>query len=109
MCGICGFVGSEHLPHDRAAERRMCDVLAHRGPDGEGGADISGEASGRRLLGWFGHRRLKVIDLSDRADQPMANEDRSIVLTYNGEIYNFRELRAELAASGFRFRSTGDT
>lgn len=85
----------------------MRDVLEHRGPDGAGECEIRTEDSA--LEGWLGHRRLKIIDLSHKADQPMANEDGSVVLTYNGEVYNFRELRRELEARGHVFRSTGDT
>jgi asparagine synthase (glutamine-hydrolysing) len=87
----------------------MSDVLRHRGPDGRGEFKIGAELAGRRLEGWLGHRRLKIIDLSDAAHQPMASDDGSIVVTYNGEIYNFRELRRELETAGHRFRSTGDT
>jgi asparagine synthase (glutamine-hydrolysing) len=87
----------------------MMDSLVHRGPDG------SGEQTGRSaepagaLTCWFGHRRLKILDLSPRAAQPMASDDGRVMLTYNGEVYNFRELRRELEGQGMRFRSSGDT
>ncbi len=87
----------------------MRDVLRHRGPDGEGEAEISGTAEGVTLRGWLGHRRLKILDLSGAAHQPMANESGSVLVTYNGEVYNYRELRRELQAKGASFRSTGDT
>lgn len=109
MCGICGCISPATLPLDVEAMRIMRDILAHRGPDGKGEETIRGEALGTRLHGWIGHRRLKVIDLTTSADQPMVNENRSVVLTYNGEIYNYRELRRELEARGFPFRSSGDT
>ena len=79
----------------------MTDVIAHRGPDGEGHW-IDGNIS-------FGHRRLSIIDLSPAGHQPMISSDQRYVLTYNGEIYNFRELRTELEAKGHRFRSQTDS
>lgn len=85
----------------------MADAISHRGPDGEGFAELA--QAERRLQGWLGHRRLKVIDLTPAAAQPMATSDGALALTYNGEIYNFRELRSELSARGHVFRSTGDT
>lgn len=109
MCGICGVVGPDRGPIDLEACRAMRDVLRHRGPDGEGEAEIFGTAGSATLRGWFGHRRLKILDLSRAAHQPMANESGSVLLTYNGEVYNFRELRRELEALGASFRSTGDT
>src|SRR6266446_25657 len=100
MCGIAGIVRQDLAPVDEAALRRMTGVLAHRGPDGEGFyADGS--------VG-LGHRRLAIIDLTTGA-QPMASEDGATWITYNGEVYNYRELRAELSARGFAFRTTSDT
>ncbi|HSR42548.1 MAG TPA: asparagine synthase (glutamine-hydrolyzing) [Longimicrobiales bacterium] len=106
MCGIAGIVverptdaGAEGL---RDAALCMARALAHRGPDG---IDGHLSPSGRCALG---HSRLKVIDL-ETGDQPMPNEDGSLQLVFNGEIYNFRELRTRLKARGHRFRSTGDT
>jgi asparagine synthase (glutamine-hydrolysing) len=87
----------------------MRDVLTHRGPDGSGEHEISCDAGDRSLHGWLGHRRLRVIDLTEAAHQPMVSDDGRLALTYNGEIYNFRELRRELEGRGHRFRSSGDT
>jgi asparagine synthase (glutamine-hydrolysing) len=109
MCGICGYVGPPDAVLDPTTARAMRDSLRHRGPDGAGEASLSPLDAGNYLRGWIGHRRLKIIDLTRAADQPMANEDGSVVLGYNGEIYNFRELRRELEGLGFSFRSTGDT
>ncbi len=100
MCGIAGILHtSERAGVDEAVLTRMRDAMLHRGPDG-GGNWIA--ADGRVGLG---HRRLAIIDLSAEADQPMANEDRTVWLTFNGEIYNHLALRRELLAAGHRFRS----
>jgi asparagine synthase (glutamine-hydrolysing) len=88
-------------PVSVAALRRMTDAVAHRGPDGDG-TFADGEAG-------LGHRRLAIIDLSPAGHQPMLSADGRHVLTYNGEIYNFRELRAELEALGHQFRSRSDS
>ncbi|WP_210491642.1 asparagine synthase (glutamine-hydrolyzing) [Patulibacter sp. SYSU D01012] len=106
MCGICGFVSPDHVELDRAAGRRMCETIEHRGPDGHGEVAVSGAG---RLHGWIGHRRLRIVDLSEAAHQPMEGEDGAVVLTYNGEIYNFEALRDELRRAGATFRSHGDT
>ena len=101
MCGIAGlFYPAVPKPVDPARIRRMIDPLAHRGPDGEGVWTASGVG--------FGHRRLSIIDVAG-SPQPMASADGAITVTYNGEIYNFAELRAELEAGGARFRTAGDT
>src|SRR5881409_3840683 len=99
MCGICGLVAPSGQP-DPAAVERMNAALLHRGPD-EGSVD----AFGRCVLG---NRRLRVIDLVT-GSQPVTNEDGTIVSVFNGELYNFPELRAELAAAGHEVRGTGDT
>jgi asparagine synthase (glutamine-hydrolysing) len=99
MCGICGLAGRV----DRDALSRMTASLAHRGPDDEG--VFVDEPAGVAL----GHRRLAIIDLSPAGHQPMANDDGTLVLVFNGEIYNFRELRQDLIARGHRFRSGSDT
>ncbi|MFH1747263.1 MAG: asparagine synthase (glutamine-hydrolyzing) [Planctomycetota bacterium] len=103
MCGIAGifhFHASDQ-PIDLAILSAMTRSLAHRGPDGEGLWNAPGVG--------FGHRRLAILDLSDHGRQPMAYADGRLVITYNGEIYNFRELRAQLQERGHTFRSTGDT
>lgn len=99
MCGICGTVGFA----DRALLERMTAVISHRGPDDEGHY-ISPD--GRVGLG---NRRLSIVDLSPRGHQPMSNEDGTVWITCDGEVYNFRELRAELEGKGHHFRSNTDT
>src|SRR5215470_7131298 len=94
---MCGIVGSFHPTAKGAAAdvvARMRDRMAHRGPDGCG----LWASSDRRCR--LGHRRLSIIDLSDKAAQPMTNEAGTVALTYNGEIYNHAELRRELEALG---------
>ena len=101
MCGICGVVyGDRARPVDRATLEAMTRLMAHRGPDGEG-FHIDGPVG-------LGHRRLSVIDI-EAGVQPMTNEDGTLRLVYNGEIYNFRELAAGLAALGHRFATRCDT
>jgi len=100
MCGICGEYRADRAPVDPALLRRMTDAIAHRGPDADGFHLEPG-------LG-LGHRRLSVIDLAYGA-QPMANEDGTISVIFNGEIYNFADLRAELAGKGHVFRTNSDT
>jgi asparagine synthase (glutamine-hydrolysing) len=101
VCGICGLVNLDGSPVSGEDLRRMTSAIAHRGPDGEG-------IHLDRNVG-LGHRRLAIIDLSDAAAQPMLFRERSLVLTYNGEIYNFQELRGELGALGHRFTTKSDT
>jgi asparagine synthase (glutamine-hydrolysing) len=101
MCGIAGQLCYGSTLPDRGLLETMSERLAHRGPDGQGTY-----VSGRIALA---HRRLAIIDLSDDARQPIANEDGSQWLVYNGEIYNFVELRAELIAKGHTFRSKTDS
>jgi asparagine synthase (glutamine-hydrolysing) len=100
MCGVSGIFNLDRQPVSKAVLERMTAVLAHRGPDGEGLFIEEG-------IG-IGHRRLAVIDLSEAAHQPMMTTDGRYVISYNGEIYNFRELRLELEAKGHRFRSQSD-
>src|SRR5687767_4949123 len=99
MCGIAGIVSWE-APPDRDLVAAMTDALAHRGPDGEG-TEADGPVA-------FGHRRLAIIDLSPGGRQPMWDSERRVLVTFNGEIYNYRELRRELLARGARFRSESD-
>lgn len=93
MCGIVAILQPVAEPHDVSG---ACRALGHRGPDAEG---VYRSASGRATLG---HRRLSIIDLSDAGRQPMASQDGQLVLTYNGEIYNYLELRRELRGTVFR-------
>lgn len=97
MCGIAGYYGVG----DRKILERMNQTLNHRGPDDEG--FFADEKCG------LGHRRLSIIDLSAGGHQPMSNEDQSIWIVFNGEIYNFKELRAELESKGYKFKSNSDT
>lgn len=101
MCGITGIFHLNGEPASPVALRLMTDAIAHRGPDGEGFYTDA-------FLG-FGHRRLAIIDLSPAGHQPMISRDGSVVLTYNGEVYNFQELRADLEALGHQFRSKTDS
>ncbi|MDM7927101.1 XrtA/PEP-CTERM system amidotransferase [Blastomonas fulva] len=101
MCGIAGIFHLETAkPVDPARIRLMTDAMLHRGPDGNGCWTAPG-------IG-LGHLRLSIIDLAGSA-QPMLSEDEADVLTFNGEIYNFQEVRAELSVLGHRFRTSGDT
>jgi asparagine synthase (glutamine-hydrolysing) len=104
MCGICGVLSpSDSLAVDEDTVARMCSRLAHRGPDGEG--VWSDPAQGVAL----GHRRLSIVDLSEAGAQPMSNETGTVILTYNGEVYNHAELREELEAKGHVYRSHTDS
>ncbi|HEY7710225.1 MAG TPA: asparagine synthetase B, partial [Candidatus Entotheonella sp.] len=96
MCGIAGFSW-----HDDALVSRMTQILAHRGPDQYGVYTDAGVS--------LGHRRLSIIDLSEHGRQPMSNDDGTVWVTYNGEIYNFPDLRKTLQAKGHTFRSRTDT
>lgn len=101
MCGISGIVDlRDRRPINPALLQAMNDTLTHRGPDGEGFHYEPGVG--------FGHRRLSIIDL-EGGKQPLYNEDETVVVTYNGEIYNFGELIQELAGKGHRFRTRCDT
>ncbi|MFC7497897.1 XrtA/PEP-CTERM system amidotransferase [Enterovirga sp. GCM10030262] len=101
MCGIAGlFHPDVPKPVDPARIRVMAEILAHRGPDGSGVWTAPGVG--------FGHRRLSIIDLGGGA-QPMLTPDGKVAITYNGEIYNFREVRTELLAKGHAFRTESDT
>jgi len=101
MCGIAGIVHDDaEKSVDQALLRIMTDAIAHRGPDGEG-FYID------RNVG-LGHRRLAIIDLST-GDQPMISEDKSLALVFNGEIYNYVELKEKLKSLKHQFRTTSDT
>ncbi len=101
MCGITGQINFDGEPISHDILKRMTDAISHRGPDGEGH--------------WIdknigvGHRRLAIIDTSSAGHQPMVSSDHRYVLTYNGEVYNFRELRTELEAVGYEFHSQTDS
>jgi asparagine synthase (glutamine-hydrolysing) len=101
MCGIAGRVDFRGAIVPESAIRRMCDAMVYRGPDAEG--FHTGPFIG------LGERRLAIIDLHERANPPLANEDNSIWVVSNGEIYNFQELRSALIEEGHVFRTTGDT
>ena len=103
MCGICGELRFDGAPVDAAALTAMRDRIAHRGPD-HANAYVAPEGAAG-----LGFRRLKIIDLSAVANQPMPNEDGSIQVVFNGEIYNYLDLRADLIARGHQFRSKSDT
>ncbi len=103
MCGFAGLVRLDGGPIDEALLARMTRVIAHRGPDGEGLRTLAGGQVG------LGFRRLAILDLSDVGMQPMSNEDGSVWVAFNGEIYNHAELRERLVARGHVFRSRTDT
>ena len=100
MCGICGIIGSTDPEPTQDVLRQMLGEMHHRGPDDEG-MFIDGTVA-------LGMRRLSIIDLSG-GHQPVFNEDGSVVVVFNGEIYNFQELRKNLEARGYRFRTESDT
>ena len=101
MCGICGELRFDDASPDMRAVERMSEQLARRGPD-HAGTFADGPLA-------FGHRRLAIIDLSPSADQPMVDATLQLALVFNGTIYNYRELRAELVAMGYAFFSEGDS
>ena len=101
MCGIAGFLNTNGEPASTVLVKRMTDVIAHRGPDGEG-QYVDGAIG-------LGHRRLAILDLSPAGHQPMQTADGRYLISYNGEVYNFNELRTELEARGYKFRSQTDT
>jgi asparagine synthase (glutamine-hydrolysing) len=100
MCGIAGFVNGGGRQADRAIIEAMTASLAHRGPDGSG-VHVAGSVA-------LGHRRLSIIDV-EGGGQPLANEDGSIWIVYNGEIYNEPDLKPALEAKGHRYRTRCDT
>src|SRR5690242_10816800 len=106
MCGIAGFFEPSRnraMDERREIARRMASTLAHRGPDDEGAwADVEAGVA-------LGHRRLAILDLSAEGHQPMHSADGRYVLVFNGEIYNFQELRRDLESRGHLFRGHSDT
>jgi asparagine synthase (glutamine-hydrolysing) len=101
MCGVVGYLNLDDAPASVRIVERMTRAVAHRGPDGSG-TWVDGPLA-------LGHRRLAIIDLTPAGAQPMLSADGRFVISYNGEVYNFRELRAELQARGHSFRSSSDT
>ena len=101
MCGIAGIFNLNGEPASPVVLRRMTDAIAHRGPDGEGFYSDGFIA--------LGHRRLAIIDLSPAGHQPMISRDQQVVLSYNGEIYNFQEIRTQLESLGHQFHSKTDS
>lgn len=101
MCGICGYYNLNGEPASQAVLRRMTNAIAHRGPDGEGNYTDRMAA--------LGHRRLSILDLSDNGKQPMLSQGGNYVIVYNGELYNFKEIKNKLAAKGYVFQSQCDT
>jgi len=101
MCGIAGLINIDGAPASPPVLKNMTDAIAHRGPDGEG-QWIEGSIG-------LGHRRLAILDLSPAGHQPMMSVSKRYVLSYNGEVYNFKELRIELESIGYQFHSTTDT
>src|SRR5262245_36675884 len=101
MCGIVGLMNLDGAPVARETIARMCATLVHRGPDDQGI---------EQPFPWvgLGHRRLSIIDLVS-GRQPLCNEDGRVWVTFNGEIFNYRELRQELIERGHRFRTQSDT
>jgi asparagine synthase (glutamine-hydrolysing) len=102
---MCGIAGIWNMRADRAPEppelRRMVDSMKHRGPDAQGVRTFDG--------GGFGHARLSILDLSPESNQPFELDGGALLLTYNGEIFNYLDLRAELEALGHAFHTTSDT
>ncbi|HET8580417.1 MAG TPA: asparagine synthase (glutamine-hydrolyzing) [Nitrospiraceae bacterium] len=111
MCGICGFLNLSGPPADPHPGPQMMRMLAHRGPDGDGQIILnqSMHQQSRLPVVFLGHRRLMIIDPTDAARQPMSDEDRQVWVVFNGEVYNFRELREDLQKRGHVFRSRSDT
>ena len=101
MCGIAGIYNLNGEPASLNILKKMTDAIAHRGPDGEGQYN-DGFLS-------IGHRRLSIIDLSKAGNQPMISKDKQVVLSYNGEVYNFKEIRTELKQLGHQFHSNTDS
>src|SRR5215207_6861803 len=104
MCGIAGALAfTDGFAVDAATVARMADSIRYRGPDDGGVETFAGDRVG------LAHRRLSIIDLSAAGHQPMANEDKRVWITYNGEVYNHASLRLGLQARGHRYRSETDT
>ncbi|PJF33510.1 MAG: asparagine synthetase B, partial [Phototrophicales bacterium] len=101
MCGICGYLSYKvNIQERKHILNRMCELVTHRGPD-DHGIYVAGNVG-------LGHRRLSIIDLSS-GHQPMQNDDGSLCIVFNGEIYNFPEVKHQLQSKGFSFRTRSDT
>lgn len=113
MCGICGIVNYGKNPKiSKEILTEMCSKMVHRGPDDAGvyiNSDYAKTASSSKVQVGFGHRRLKIIDLSEAGRQPMSNENGKIWIVFNGEIYNYKNLRIELEKRGHLFKSHTDS
>jgi asparagine synthase (glutamine-hydrolysing) len=118
MCGIVGIVNFDRSPIDVDILKAMSHSISHRGPDDKGYLGVTGESGilldreAHHISGsWigFGHRRLSIIDLSDNGWQPMSSIDGRYFIVYNGEVYNYVELKQQLEAAGHKFKSTSDT
>lgn len=101
MCGIVGFVDNKTKTKKEVIIKQMADKIAHRGPDSEGFYNDSVVS--------LGHRRLSIIDLSEKGTQPIYNEDKTKVIVFNGEIYNYKELKKDLLKNGHKFKTETDT
>lgn len=101
MCGIAGFVDNKTKTKKEKIIKAMTDKIAHRGPDAEGFYNDSVVS--------LGHRRLSIIDLSEKGTQPIFNEDKSMVIVFNGEIYNYLEIKEDLLKKGHKFKTETDT
>src|ERR1700751_5266692 len=101
MCGFAAMIGLNGAKTDESVVERMASTIQHRGPDGYG-LYCSGSVG-------LGFRRLSILDLSPAGHQPMVSNDGEVVLVFNGEIYNYIEIRDELRSLGYSFKSTGDT
>lgn len=109
MCGIAGIIDFNGRKIDAIKVKSMCDAMIHRGPDSEGIYENSiAQEQGVKTSVVLGHRRLSIIDLKT-GNQPIFNEDKRICIVYNGEIYNFKELRLDLERCGHKFRTDSDT
>ena len=103
MCGITGILNFDTRPVELSQIKAMNDVISHRGPDGEG------FWTSNKLNVGFGHRRLSIIDLSENGKQPMHYLEQRYTITFNGEIYNYIELKSSLIQNGYTFKSGTDT
>jgi asparagine synthase (glutamine-hydrolysing) len=110
MCGICGKISYGDRPIEEKLIKQMCRSFSYRGPDDSGVLTGKGHSNNNQQINvGLGHQRLSIIDLSSAGHQPMTNEDETLWITYNGEIYNFLEIKKELERKGHKFKSGTDT